>query len=276
MSTFKHKASKGSIIVDAACCLPIFIIALCTILMLIAQTGVEDTVFHNMSEAVYASVTSFAGLSDIDDTKNERTLIYSAYSAALYKGLTEEWPLKSASSVYINDFECDQEATLSDGSYIDRLVSVDVNFRTKVPILAYFTDDIRSSRSVLFRPWVGESSGNTEFNGTQVYIFPKRGEHYHNSNCSCLKNGEIQIILSKSIRRKYRSCSTCHSDQMTDGSSVFLMSGISGVYHRKSCPCVNKAFESIALSDAQSMGYSPCSLCGGTPDNYNPENDYFK
>ena len=278
MSTKYYKGSKGSILVDTACTLPVFVLTLCTILMLVAQTGIEDTVYFNSCRAAYDSVSIIAAANTghSESTTPAKAAAYSGYTASLYNGLSKDWSHSSARSVRLRSLEFDIEDTLSDGTHIDNMIRADISFDTDIPVIGSFINRICSSRTVLFRPWCGESSHSAAYDDTQVYIFPKRGEHYHNSNCSCLKKGEIQVILNKSLRRKYNGCTTCHSDSLKDGSPVFLMSQGSGAYHRKTCPCITKAFESIALSDAVSMGYSACGLCGGTIENYDPHNDLFK
>lgn len=279
MSTFKSKGSKGSIIVDAACCLPVFIVALCILLMLIAQTGIEDTVFFTMSRAADTAVSVIAA-ADTDENSStgipEKAAAYSAFAASLRTGTGSDWTSSSRPSVRISSMDFDLEETLADGTHIDRMIRADISFDTKIPVPGTFIRKISSSRTILFRPWCGESKQGSSFDDTQVFIFPKHGEHYHNANCSCLKNGEIQTILNKSLRKRYSGCSTCHADRLADGSPVFLMSSGSGAYHRKTCPCITKAYESIALSDARSMGYTPCGLCGGSAENYDPQNDLFK
>ena len=279
MSTFKFKGSKGSIIVEAACCLPVFIVALSTLLMLIAQTGIEDTVFFTMSEAAAKTVAVIAAAETEDDTDTGVTVkaaAFSAYTASIRTGMNSDRTSSSKPSVRISSMDFDLEETLADGTHIDRMIRADISFDTRIPVPGSFIRKISSSRTILFRPWCGESKQGCSFDDTKVFIFPKRGEHYHNENCSCLRNGEIQTVLTERLRADYNGCESCHADRLPNGSPVFMMSSGSGTYHRKTCPCIAKAFEAMALSDAVSLGYTPCGLCGGQAENYIQENDPFK
>ena len=51
---------RGSLIVDAAICLPFFVIAIAMLLMLIAQTGREESVTRAMVKSAIASVDAAA------------------------------------------------------------------------------------------------------------------------------------------------------------------------------------------------------------------------
>lgn len=286
MSTLKRKGSRGSIIVDAACSLPIFIIAMGIILMLIAQSGIEDTVSYAMNQASDDVVIALAGsdavtgaideASDAGDSSVARkAAATAAFSLGLKSTLANEWS-NDTPQVRLSWLGCDLEYCLPGGINIDNLISVNVGIGTRIPFASSFLKTQYTGRDLLFRPWVGESEQDAEYDDTRVYIFPKRGEHFHCASCSCLKNGEIQVVLTDKVRKQYSACTTCHAGTLPNGAAVFLMSQGSGAFHRKSCPCITKAYECVALSDAKSMGYSACALCGGTPENYNPDADYFK
>lgn len=290
MLRFKHKGSRGSIIVDAACSLPIFIIAMGIILMLIAQAGIEDTVSYAMAKASDDVIVTLAGTDAVfpcgqeaeDDVAPQETnsaadkaAATAAFSLGLRSTLSSEWS-GDTPRVRLAWLDCGMEYCLSGGINVDNLVSANVGIGTSIPFTASFLDTQYTGRDILFRKWVGESEQDGEYDDTRVYIFPKRGERYHCANCSCLKNGEIQMVLTDKIRRQYAACTTCHAGTLPNGAAIFLMSAGSGTFHRKSCPCITKAYECVALTDAKSMGYSACSLCGGTAEHYNPDSDYFK
>lgn len=275
MSTLKHKGSRGTIIVDAACCLPIFIIAMGIILMLIAQAGIEDTVVFAMSQASDDTVLALAAADSFNSPELGDAAAFASFSLCLKGKLNDEWSGDSP-RVRLAWLDTDLEYCIDGSINLDSLISANVGIGTSVPFTVSFVGTRYTGRDILFRPWVGESHQDEEYDDTRVYIFPKRGEHYHCSGCSCLKNGEIQVVLTEKLRKQYSGCLTCHAGDLPDGASVFLMSKGSTAFHRRTCPCVAKAFECVTLSDAKSMGYSPCGLCSGAAESYDPNADHFR
>ncbi len=182
-------SKKGSLIVDAAISIPIFVLAICSILGLVKQVAFEEKHFKELADksrqlcAVYAS----SGI-DPEDTQflslEKERLAFKAFC-----GLKD-----------------------SEG---DRL----------------------------------------------VYIFPKRGERYHIIGCSTLKAGEVETVLSDSIRRKYKACQICKPDTLPNGASVFLYTEGSGVFHKKTCATITKTYEKLRKSEAAERGYTPCRIC---------------
>ena len=180
---------KGSLLVDAAVCIPVFILAMAAILSLVLHIGTEEKNFREM-----------AGKSQ---------LLTVAYATA----------------------------GLDDGS------------------IHYLHSE---GQSLAFRPFTGadDTAGDT-----LVYIFPKRGERYHVAGCPTMQPGEIETILTDQIRRRYRACEICKPGSLPNGAPVFLFSGSSSVYHKKSCASITKSYEKIAKSEAESRGYTPCMHC---------------
>ena len=67
LNRFSFTSRRGSLFVDAACTLPVFIISICLLLSLINQAGAEETAFKNMASRAQTQVGVIAasGL-DID------------------------------------------------------------------------------------------------------------------------------------------------------------------------------------------------------------------
>ncbi len=114
---------------------------------------------------------------------------------------------------------------------------------------------------LFFRPFCGE--GKDE-GSERVYVFPKHGERYHYLGCSTLRNGDIVMVLSKVLRRRYSPCRICHPDNLPNGATVCIYGESSTVYHRNSCACISKNYECVTKEDAISRGYTECRLCSPT------------
>lgn len=199
ISLFFGRRTRGYIIVDAACTLPVFILAMCTLLSLINQAGLEDKLFADLVKGA-----------------DKQALVYAA-----------------------------------GGKIIDSDYLVNIGHTKNLVI-----------QKVTYRPFWGEEHTRMK-DGTTVYVFPKRGIRYHVEGCSIMKDGQIELILNKKVRKQYSSCKICKPGDLPDGAMVCVYGETSEVYHRKSCASVTKTYEVMEKSEAEKQGYSPCLLCIG-------------
>lgn len=179
---------KGSIIVDAAISIPIFVLSMCFLLSMMIHIGREETAVSKM--------------------------------------------LKLSQSTSI-------ACAASGMDVVDELVLAD------------------EGHILLYRPFVGKTKNVDDM----VYIFPKSGKRFHVDGCSTLKEGEITSILTNQIRKKYQPCKICDPDKLPNGSSVYVYSDSSHVYHRQSCSTITKNYECVGRDEAISRGYTPCQIC---------------
>lgn len=246
--------NKGSAIIDAACCIPVFVIAMGIILSLITQAGHEARAVRGLTEASNAAVLSFAA-SDSSDA---------AAAAAFY----------AAYYLYYKDEGCENggglpfasfgnSERLAGGLAVDNVARVSVRQTRTIPVPKAFIKGIVSEKHLYFRPFFGESGGAADYDPERVYVFPKSGERYHCKGCRVLYGGGIPELLSGNIRTRYRPCKLCKPEELGNGASVCLYSSESGAYHRKECPVISKSYISMPKSEALRRGYTPCMICGG-------------
>jgi hypothetical protein len=96
-----------------------------------------------------------------------------------------------------------------------------------------------------------------------VYIFPKRGERYHDLGCGFLKAAKKSGALTRSLRRKYKPCPICGSRKAASGSLVYYFPAAGESYHLPGCASLQRNYIEVDKRDAISRGYTPCSKCGG-------------
>ena len=96
-----------------------------------------------------------------------------------------------------------------------------------------------------------------------VYVFPNRGEKYHNRSCPFLNPACEKVFLTKSIKNGFKSCTLCKSGSSSLGDVVFCFFNDGKVYHLGSCSIVDKYYVEMEKKDAESRGYVPCGSCGG-------------
>ena len=155
---------------------------------------------------------------------------------------------------------------------IEDLISVEVesSFSGENPLggISLF----RSRQRVMGRAFTGKegrgNSGEDALTGSEeshiVYIFPSRGEKYHNRNCAFLNPASQKVFLTKDIKRKFKACPNCHSGNAELGDQVFCFFTVDGkAYHLGSCSAVDKYYVEIEKKDAEAKGYTPCMTCGG-------------
>lgn len=243
----------GSVIVDAACCLPVFIIALGMLLMLIAQCGAEESVFRFCCVSIEAY--NSAAVYDISDAE-----AYAAFAGTLSICTVSEWG--SDQLVLVTGLTKDNRFAFSEGGLcIDGIVEAEVLQHSRIKIPKAFSSAPYTKRNFTFRPWQGESESFVNKDNSRVFIFPKRGERYHIEGCSSLKEGVVETVLTAKLRKAYASCQLCKPGTLNDGSIVYMFSGSSKVYHRKKCASITKYYECISKSEAKALGYTPCMLC---------------
>ncbi len=254
------KRKNGSLIVDAACCMPIFIIGICMLLFLIAQAGIEETTQYALTQSARSCARTYAVASD------EEIKIPAA--AATYKVqwesiLLSEWGGEHPDAK-ITELSFENNTILPEGNIsIDHVVYASGEVLTFLPFPEYFTLDPASQKKVVFRPFVGESVQNTAGDMTGVYIFPKRGERYHSASCYILRDGNIEVLLTSKLREEKNPCKSCSPEKLPNGAKVYMFSVKSDVYHKKSCPTITKRYICIPKGEAISQGYTPCRICGG-------------
>ena len=193
-------ACSGSLFVDAACCLPVFILSVCLLISLINQANAE--------QASYTKMRSRAKIQ------------------------------------------------------VDAIAAAGLDIETDV-LLQVDRPGNGVTTKLIYRPFIGESKSIADTEDYLVYVFPKRGERYHREGCSTMKAGDIEVILTQSVRRKYKACRICKPGSLPNGALVCIYSDASDVYHRRSCASITKSYETMTKSEAEKKGYTPCMLCIG-------------
>ncbi len=255
------ESCRGALIVDAAVCLPVFLIAMGLLLLLLMQAGTEDTLVRSLTVAGDVCVKAEAAGNAADAEELEYVLEGGSFAAALHIALSREWD--EGPSVHVIGFLTEQKAQIGGNVSIDHISWATVSCRRKALFSLPGTDGIRSVRTFLFRPWKGESEQLFDTDDERVYVFPKYGEKYHSAGCRIMKEGSVEEILTEQLKRRYSACKTCRPSSMTYGSIVFLFSDGSRVYHRKECACITKYYVSMPKSEAEAEGYAPCFFCRG-------------
>ena len=244
---------KGSITVEAAIILPMFIIAVLTISYTIKLIEAEECVINGVADearhvAAYAYIEK-TGLG----VKPRIEKRVKADKAA------ESFAVKRLGYLY-SDFN-------NTG-----LISIDMTYTVKNRMLVKMRGDFHRKTGVLFRGFVGRDNKGQIFSfdmmqaaddGTTVWVFPVAGERYHNENCSYIRVYPVQTILTDEVRRHYTPCKLCRPDEHGNGHIVYCFKKTGKAYHSADCSTVDRYVIEMTRYEAVSEGYSRCMKCGG-------------
>ncbi|MDO4544890.1 MAG: hypothetical protein Q4C25_01920 [Bacillota bacterium] len=159
-----------------------------------------------------------------------------------------------------------------DGGRAKALTSYRVEATMSLHLPLGFERQFSFDAKVKYRNFVGSKSKNPPLGAERlqqeekedpVWVFPHSGEKYHGESCTYVKASVSQMVLSSSLKKKYRPCGLCDSGNIPAGSIVFCFQGEDTAYHRGSCKSVKRHTIIMDRSEATKKGYRPCSKCGG-------------
>ncbi|MEL7654603.1 MAG: hypothetical protein AAGU75_01700 [Bacillota bacterium] len=248
------KNTKGFITVEAAIFLPIFIIGILTFAYLIKFMSIQENMFHSFADE--ARVLSSEAVINPAAPIN--------FESKLKSRLLQE------NGDNILQLDLDHfEYLYANGK--QGMISMDLNYDVIIKLPSPFYKEMPVSESLIVRGFVGKEINNDpmpfeemekEKESTLVWVFPRAGGKYHKENCTYISSEPIQMIMSNSLRKKYKSCSICNSYELKNGNKVYCFIKTGEAYHTGSCPTVDKYVISMEKEDAIRKGYTPCSKCG--------------
>lgn len=250
---FRQLRVRGSLAVEAALVLPIFIFAMVSIIALLIQLRfgihVQNLLYE---ESVYLGEVTY-------DTKfNE-----GAVAADLLERLAED-----SAQIPVQGGEAGVVISAA-GSQSDEILRLTAAYDGKLPYDLHHLFQKSFRQGVIIHSWVGyinglNSSGVREQSEVYVYI-TENGEVYHRSReCTHIRLTIKQITgadidgIRNDEGKKYKSCSHCHGKK---NSPVLYITPEGDKYHADlNCSGLSRSVRQIPLS--QVGGRRPCSRCG--------------
>ncbi len=247
------RKKRGSIITEAAIMLPVYIIAVVTLVYITRVCHADIIIFSTLENELreasaqqtapfFTGAGSAVGSSGLDRSRFDISWMPGGIAGA--------------------------------GHYdgIDSLYKVTFKYDTKIALPAAFRDSIVVNNVLMIRNWSGkEISGAGPFgfermavdeNGNLVCIFPRAGGRYHGTGCRYVNSYAVEVTLDAEIRKKYKPCPLCADGSEHAGSTVYIFR-YGGSYHNSGCDSVDKYVIDMDRADAVIKNYSPCSVCGG-------------
>ncbi len=271
MREYRPGKKKGALIVETTIFLPIFILSVLTLSCLIRAVYLQVFAVETLAdEGRKASVESYVFDHAVPTKTEDLTSLFvnaanrSVFEYKIQSGLEKRGI--DAKEAELRSWE--RNMTLSGISGFTRAESV---YRLKIALPVAGVDEISIRNILIFRVWEGEDLSGELFSfarmeqeedGGVVCVFPNSGEKYHSRDCRYVSSHTREEKLTAGIRKKYDPCPMCGAREAEYGETVCLFQ-YGNSYHTSSCTSVNKYVIEMSLRDAQSKGYSACSVCGG-------------
>ena len=244
---------RGSLLIEAAVTLPVFIIAVMILSSVILMYAcIEDCSFIAANELRRGSYEAIMADTSIVLPYRIRKSIENEHSMVCSAKLTDA------------GFRCERWG-------IDELLLVGyrLKLRNKNPLGIRAEADY--DLALATRAYVGRERDESNMTAGEfededaeaVYIFPKRGEKYHSKGCTFLRAASTSAALSASIRRRYKACPLCHSGSAETGALIYYFPSDGKDYHLPGCSSLQRNYIEIDRDTARKRGYTPCSKCGG-------------
>lgn len=248
------KNTRGSLVVEAAIFLPIFIIGMMTLGYLVKFNAVQENVFHSFSDET-GKVAAQASISPYP---------------AFYKGdVLNRVNLENGSEIKNTKVRNFLYRIPVPGN--DNIIASSIDYDIDIGLPVKFISEIPASETIVARAFVGKDQGRDPMpfsemeksvDSETVWVFPKSGTKYHGEKCSYIKNDPRERLLTSHIRKIYSPCKACKPSGLSNGNLVYCFE-TGNVFHKGECATVTKYVTSIEKKEATNRGYSACVRCGG-------------
>ena len=124
---------------------------------------------------------------------------------------------------------------------------------------------LKLSNQVYVRAWTGAFPGAISNNGkveqTQVFI-SEHGYVYH-TDPLCSHIHITVFYVGEDETKNYDACERCVKYGMNQGQTYYITATGDHYHSRLGCSGLKRQVDSFLMTEAQTMGYRPCSRCGG-------------
>lgn len=243
-----HALPKGSMTLEAALVLPLFLFAVSTVLSLFLMIQTQYIVGNSLDRAV-----ADTALLRTKTPKQVKALT----QAAFYKELTVQKCRISLIKGGAAGFSW--KDTCVDDAYIDACVA----YRIKFPLNFFGVGTMEVLDECRIHRWTGLQKNGADGNGEEwVFVTPTQSVYHESRNCSHLKLSIKSISASglKKIGDSYAPCGHCTKGQKKG--SVIYVTAEGGCYHyRIDCSGLKRTIYMVKKSQVGNK--RPCSRCGG-------------
>ena len=246
-------SKRGSYLLEAVLTVPAFIIAMILLLSVIPMLATqEDAVFAGCDELIKADARAALAAEPV------------SAPAMTIARIRREHP--GLTGIHIRDYRY-RHAGETTSDLISLTLELDQDRLNPLSRISRLRTEVRL-RSRTFtgetRALDGDADQFTrQEEACRVYVFPRRGERYHNAGCAFLHPACQMVYLTPALKERFSPCPQCHSSGAPPGTPVFCFFHEGKVYHYGSCSQVTKYYVEMDRETAREQGYLPCASCGG-------------
>lgn len=251
--TFCRHSLCGSMTVEAAIVIPIVFFVWIACVAWTAIVNVHDSVQHLLMNT--AMELSVAAGTDIETVENMGVM--SAWGQIMQ---LEDLEKGGIEQVYGFDFS--QSRVLRD----DQTILLKVNYRVRILEGVIPIPSIKLSNQVYTRAWTGADPEEQEIlrfteDDGRVYL-SEYGRVYH-TNRMCSHIHLTIYMVGERQTQGYAPCDKCMDDNAASGQTFYITKTGEHYHSRLGCSGLKRQVDSIGMTEAMTMGYQPCSRCGG-------------
>lgn len=246
---FKYPSSlKASTTVEISLVLPLFLVAMISILFLLEMMLIQLSVRSGMQE-VASTFGSTLLTQEITNRQMESELINSIGEASLDRSILVD----GSSGFDISESEIDQK---------NGAVKLVVSYELQLPFPQFLQLGLPYQETLIFKRWTGYGGGAYFANTKLVYISEHQSVYHLDISCSHLQL-EISMVSASSIinsGNNYSPCGTCKPGELSGLTNVYT-TATGGSYHKTlECSSLKRTISSVALEDV--IGKGVCQRCG--------------
>lgn len=242
-----HALPKGSMTLEAALLLPLFLFAIAMMLSLFLLMQTQYIVGNSLDRAV-----ADTALLRQRKPKEVETLT----KAAFYKeAVVQKCPFSMIQGG-IAGFSW--KNTCVDESYID----ASITYKIKFPISFFGKKTMKVSDQCRIHRWTGwHGDGTDRGDGTWVFVTPNQSVYHENRNCSHLRLSikSVNAADAKHMGVAYVPCGHCAKGERT-GNVVYVTEEGECYHYRMDCSGLKRTV--YMIKKTQVGGKKACSRCG--------------
>jgi hypothetical protein len=266
-------SASGSVTLEAALCLSIFIFA-STCLMLPMKVMNTERQIQAAMEQAGEDLSRYAYLKDAA----EQGKLFASVGAGDFakgfcnylaeemgEGYTEALVWKHMKTNVVTRISMTESQIMTDGEYIDLIMNYEIRFPFPVLGLSSLERTARCRR----RAWIGmegkdfDSDGEASSEEDPMVYIGKRSTRYHRKrSCHYLSN-DLTAVSRNAISamrnkdgEKYRACAVCGKQA---GETLYIMPSGESYHMDPDCRAIVAYVQTAHLSEVEYLG--PCSYC---------------
>lgn len=260
---------KGSLFIEAAIVLPLFLLALLSISILIRVVATEEITMNSFGLEGQTFAKEIY-LMELDSIPENYGLAEGIHGAIIEQRVKER--ISSGDTVKLGNIHISKDLISLLQEDDKSIVKFNLEYDMDVPLPLAFKRRLEIKQSLLFRGFVGainegEGMGFDAMEKpdslSSVYVFPRAGEKFHVFDCRIIEVYPIEKLLSASLKKDYDPCKLCEAKSLPWGAKVYCFGKSGKVYHKGSCATVDRYVIEMDRDEALEKGYTPCAFCGG-------------